>query len=448
MAKGFALQRYCALFWLIITSLCAPAITGVSGHPDKPFLVSSISSTSPFVGQEILLTYTLYFKNAAPKISAETNPSLQGLWAKESVPDHFIKSIPATVQGERFRSAIVKQFRLVPVQSGIITVSGYNMQCVLPPQQVTTNGNELPDTPVKITAPPIIISARALPEPVPEGFSGAVGDFSLTLLTDKEHLRVGEPLSVKLTLTGKGSLLTLELPVVHLPESFRQNPPERTTTLNKESELSSGTITSTILAWPQSEGDFQITAPRLVVFNPATKQFSTLLAKPLALTVTGTVQGAMTNEKEPSDTTRETMRDFSPLIKNTAIIIVLLLCGVTIARAGKKIVQKREKILRDVASELKPDMGKSAGKMKQQLFTMLEEAGIKSPGGMTRSELKQALLEINITDELRTELLTVLDALDMIIYCPAGTTETGIPEWIAAKVTVLLNELKKMGVPR
>ena len=322
------------------------------------------------------------------------------------------------------------------------------MQCVLPQQQVATNGNELPDTPVKITAPPIIISARALPEPVPEGFSGAVGDFSLTLLSDKEHLRVGEPLSVKLTLTGKGSLLTLELPVVHLPESFRQNPPERTTTLNKESELSSGSITSTILAWPQSEGEFQITAPRLVVFNPATKQFSTLLAKPLALTVTAAVQGIMTNEKEPSDATPEKMRDFSPLITNTAIIIVLLLCGVAIARARKIIVQKREKIQRDAASELKPDMGKSAGKMKQQLFTMLEEAGIKSPGGMTRSELKQALLEINITDERRTELLTVLDALDMIIYCPAGTTETGIPEWIPAKVTVLLNELNKAGGAR
>jgi len=67
---------------------------------------------------------------------------------------------------------------------------------------------------------------------------------------------------------------------------------------------------------------------------------------------------------------------------------------------------------------------------------------------MTRSELKQALLEINITDELREELLKVLDALDMIIYCPAGTTETGMPEWIAAKVTVLLNELKKAGGAR
>ena len=448
MAKSLALKRYCALFWLIIAFLCAPAIAGASGNQDKPFLVSSISSTSPFVGQEILLTYTLYFKNAAPKISSETNPSLQGLWAKESVPDHFIKSIPTAIQGESFRSAIVKQFRLVPIQSGTFTVSGYNMQCVLPQQQVTANGNELPDTRIKITAPAIIISARALPEPVPEGFSGAVGDFSLTLLTDKERLRVGEPLSVKLTLTGKGSLLTLELPIVHLPESFRQNPPEKTTTLNKESEFSSGTITSTILVWPQSEGDFQITAPRLVVFNPATKQFSTLLAKPLALTVTGTVQGAMTNEKEPSDTARENKRTFSPLLTNTAIIIVLLLFAVALVIARKKSLQKRAAAQPDSAEKVRPDSGNSAGKMKQQLFTVLEETGIKSPGGLTRRELKQALLEIAITDETRKEIPTVLDALDMIIYCPAGKKEAEIPESVPARVNVLLNELKKAGVTR
>ena len=107
MAKGFARNRYCTLFWLIIASLCAPAIAGASGNLDKPFLGSSISSTSPFVGQEILLTYTLYFRNAAPKISSETNPSLQGLWAKESVPDRFIKSIPTIIQGEHFRSCLL-----------------------------------------------------------------------------------------------------------------------------------------------------------------------------------------------------------------------------------------------------------------------------------------------------------------------------------------------------
>ncbi|MEI6651480.1 MAG: BatD family protein [Chlorobiaceae bacterium] len=448
MAKGFARNRYCTLFWLIIASLCAPAIAGASGNLDKPFLGSSISSTSPFVGQEILLTYTLYFRNAAPKISSETNPSLQGLWAKESVPDRFIKSIPTIIQGEHFRSAIVKQFRLVPIQSGSITVSGYNMQCVLPQQQVTTNGDKLPDTPVKITAPAIIISAHALPEPVPEGFSGAVGDFSLTVLTDKQNLRIGEPLSVKLTLAGTGSLLTLELPALNLPESFRQNPPDRTTTLKKESALSSGSITSTIIAWPQSEGDFHIPSLSLVVFNPETRQFSTLLSKPLAITVTGAVQGAMSNEKEPFDTTRGTKRAFSPLLMNTAIIIVLLLCGVAIVVARKKQLQKRAMAELDSAEKVRPDSGNSAGKMKQQLFSVLEEAGIKSPGGLTRRELTQALLEINITDETRKELPTVLDALDMIIYCPAGKKEAEIPEWVPARVTVVLNELKKAGGAR
>ena len=448
MAKGFALNRYYTLFWIIIASLCTPVIAGASENLDKPFLVSSISSTSPFVGQEILLTYTLYFKKVAPKIASETTPSLQGLWAKESAPDHFIKSIPATIQGESFRSAIIKQFKLVPIQSGSITVSGYNMQCILPQQPVPTNGKALSDIPVNIKAPPIMISARALPEPVPEGFSGAVGDFSFRVLADKQKIKTGEPLSVKLTLTGTGSLMTLELPALHIPESFRQNPPERTTTLNKESALSSGSITSTIISWPQSEGDFQIPSLRLVVFNPETRRFTTLLSKPLAITVSGAVQGAMTNDKMPPDNTPDTMSAFSPLLTNTAIIIVVLLVGVTVIRARKKQLQKRAMAALDSAERVRPDNGNFAGEMKQQLFTAMEEAGIKSPGGLTRKELKQALLEINVTDEIRKELPKVLDALDMIIYCPAGKKEAEIPESIPARVTDLLNALKKAGGAR
>jgi len=48
-----------------------------------------------------------------------------------------------------------------------------------------------------------------------------------------------------------------------------------------------------------------------------------------------------------------------------------------------------------------------------------------------------------MTNETRKELPTELDALDMIIYCPAGKKEAEIPESAPARVNILLNELKK-----
>ncbi len=425
----------------------ATTMTEASGNPDnKPFLTSSASTSQPFVGQEVLLTYTLYFKDNAPKISGETSPSLPGLWAKESAADRFIKSIPTTVQGEQFRCAVVKQFRLVPIQSGRLTVSGYTMQCVVPQQQGTTGGKEQTDTRIEITAPAILIAARSLPEPVPGAFSGAVGNFSLDVRADKQHLNSGEPLSLSMTLTGTGSLNTLKIPELQLPESFRHNPPTRTITLNKESALTSGSITTTVISWPQAAGDFQIPALRLVVFNPETRQFSTLSSKPLAITVT---PGIMTSENEPSKTIFPENQSNTPRqFTSTIIVILVALAGIAAVLKRKQHLGKAENKRSNRTDDHLANSGISAGMMKQQLFAALEDAGIKSPGGLTRKELEGELMRIDMRKESQSSLPAILDSLDRIIYSPAEKKDAPIPELIIAGVNTLLNELKKTGSSR
>ncbi len=447
MAASFAPYRYRPLFILLMALLCAPAIAGASTlQGNKPFLASSINNNRPFTGQEILLTYTLYFRDIAPKISNEVSPSFQGFWARESGSERFIKSLPATIQGENFRSAVVKQFKLVPIQSGKITVSGYSMLCTLPQNDIGTDGKEPPDSSVRITAPAMTISARALPLPVPKPYSGAVGSFSLSLMADKEMLNVGEPLSLKLTLTGKGSLLTLELPDVQLPESFRQNPPERATNLVKKSGTTSGSITLTTLAWAQSEGDFQIPPVTLVVFNPDTQQFSTLHSKSLAIQVhAATRKAAGGGEEKSLNTPSEKKVSATTLFSSIAIAILLLVSSALIALSRKKQPTDVKKIVPKGAVSHSPETGTSAKNMKQQLLALLAETGIKSPGGMTRIELQDALQEINLPDETRSELPEVLDSLDKILYSHSEEKERRIPEWMKAKVNALLHALKKAG---
>ncbi len=444
MAKGFAHYRYRPFFLLIIAALCTPAFAGASEIRDsKPFLTSAINNNHPFAGQEVLLTYRLYFRDAAPKISYETGPSLPGLWSRETQLERFIRSTPETIQGRSFRSAVVKQFKLVPIQSGQITVSGYSMLCTLPQENVGRDGKELPDSRWRITAPAITISARALPEPVPEKLSGAVGIFSLDLVTDKQTLKIGEPLSLKLILTGTGSLLTLELPNPQLPESFRHNPPEKTAILTKESETTSGTITSRVVAWPQSEGSFKIPAAALVVFNPETKQFNTLYTKPLTITVAPAAREANAGAGEPDDKPTAQKERFDPLF--TTIALLAVMTGAAMVLVRKQRLRDAKKLLDEHATVQPPESRKSAKTMKKQLFALLEEAGIKSPGGMTRIELNEAMQAFNIPDETRSELTTALDSLDKILYSPSGEKESRIPDWIATKVHDLLHALKKAG---
>jgi hypothetical protein len=447
MATGFARYRYRPFLLLILALLCVPAFAGASKVLEtEPFLASTINNDRPFVGQEVLLTYRLYFNTDAPKISDEVAPSLQGVWASETKTERFIRSIPVTIQGKQFRSAVIKQFKVVPIQSGKITLSGYSMLCTIPQDNVAMDGKVLPDNRFRITAPALTISVHALPEPVPDKLSGAVGLFSLNLMADKQKLKTGEPLSLKLTLAGTGSLLTLELPSLLIHESFRRNPPERKTILSKESELTSGTIISTMVVWPQSKGVFQITATPLVVFNPETKRFSTLYAQPLTITVDSTAQQATADESAPLNTSTEKKKTITSIFIAIALLIVMSSAAIVLVR--KKRLMDAKRVLAENKSEQPEASGKSARTMKEQLFTLLEEAGIKSPGGMTRTELNDAMQEIKIPDETRSELPVVLDSLDRILYSPSREKESRIPDWITTKVEALLRALKKAGSSR
>lgn len=446
MATGFARHRHLPLLLLILTFLCVPAFSGATIiQGAKPFLASSINNDHPFVGQEVLLTYRLYFSDAAPKISDEVGPSLQGVWARETRAERFIKSIPETIRGEQFRSAVVKQFKLVPIQSGKITLSGYSMLCTLPQDNVAMDGKELPENRFRITAPALTISAHALPDPVPEKLSGAVGIFSLNLTADKQKLKIGEPLSLKLSLTGTGSLLTLELPSLLLHENFRRNPPEKAIILSKESEMTSGTIISTMVVWPQSKGVFQITLTPLVVFNPETKQFSTLYAKPLTITVDPATQSAAVDEGAPLNSSTEKKRTITSIFIAIALLILMSSSAMVLVR--KKRFMDAENLDENMA-EQPAELEKSARTMKEQLFALLEKAGVKSPGGMTRMELNDAMQEIEIPDETRSELPIVLDSLDRILYSPSREKESRIPDWITAKVEALMRTLKKAASSR
>ncbi|NTW68540.1 MAG: protein BatD [Chlorobiaceae bacterium] len=431
---------------LLVTLLCfAPSARAAGGNREKkPFLLSSISNTRPWVGQEALLTYRLYFKEIAPKISNETNPSFQGIWAREAETERYIKSLPATINGEQFRTAVVKRFRVAPVQSGTIRISGYTMLCSVTPDPLLNSESPPPENRQQLKAPNISISARALPEPLPKGFSGAVGTFELKLVADKSALKAGEPLKLKLILSGTGNLFTLKLPALHLPESFRQNPPDVATTLNKESVETAGSKTLAVTAWPQREGNFTIPAISTVVFNPETAQFKTVQSNAISIRVSRPAQGAIPSDARLS---LQSSEGEYPEIMSTLWIpsCVLLLGGAALFILRKKRQQQKKTPAARRNGEPASIIEPSAINVKQQLLALLEEKGISTPGGLTRKELNAALKEKGTPDDVIIEVTALLDALDRSLYARSENQASHLPEKIAAKAETLLKKIKNSG---
>ena len=79
---------------------------------------------------------------------------------------------------------------------------------------------------VSLSAEPETLTALALPkEGVPPSFNGAVGSFSMTVAAGPTNVAAGDPVTVKVQLTGRGAFDSLALPEQNAWHDFKTYPP-------------------------------------------------------------------------------------------------------------------------------------------------------------------------------------------------------------------------------
>ncbi|MBL7071385.1 MAG: protein BatD [Candidatus Omnitrophica bacterium] len=63
-------------------------------------------------------------------------------------------------------------------------------------------------------------------EDVPENFNGALGDYNFYAGIEPKDINVGDPITLKMTIVGKGNLKTVKPPVLDLGDDFKSYEPE------------------------------------------------------------------------------------------------------------------------------------------------------------------------------------------------------------------------------
>ncbi|MEY5025772.1 MAG: hypothetical protein RLZZ244_1300 [Verrucomicrobiota bacterium] len=139
------------------------------------------------------------------------------------------------------------------------------------------------------------MEVRELPtEGKPETFRGAIGQFRFGASTEQKRVKLGEPLTVNLSVEGQGNFDRIEVPPIEKAEGWRVYPPETGFAKADDSGMS-GTKTFRIPAVPEVR---HTETPRFVFsyFDPETGKYATLLSPAGSLRVEG---GALPEPKEP-----------------------------------------------------------------------------------------------------------------------------------------------------
>jgi hypothetical protein len=282
-----------------------PAPPGAGAGEGELYVRAVARPERPFVGQQVVVDYVLYFRGHLEPRSAQFVGAWQaeGLWREElDVPPSSRSPRPA---GNGYWSVLVRRVALYPTRSGEVRLGELTFEIELLRREEDPFGffgaYSSRFERASPTAPAVELQARALPAGAPVGFGGAVGRFSLRAGFDREDAEVGDPVQLTAVVEGNGNLATLAPPVIDAPASFERYEPSEDRTLDRSGAPATGRKTFGWSMVPRSGGRFEV-GLRFAYFDPVREEYRALAVPNLGIDVAGAIDPVAAATDGPAPT--------------------------------------------------------------------------------------------------------------------------------------------------
>jgi len=299
---------------------------------DDVFVQARISDPAPYQGQQLVYTFRLY-QSAQIANARFDKPKFDGFTAKQIDKERNFNTVS---DGRRYHITELN-YLLIPLNPGEKTIEPAELQCDLVVRNPAgrRRSNLLDDffnnmplgggrlEPRIFRTDAISVNIRPLPPYTGNGnFSGLVGQFDLQAGVETKDLKVGDSVTLSLTLTGTGNIIDAAKPEIKIPEELKvyEDSPEEDFQLGQQG-YSGKKVFRTALV-PVKPGTMTLPPVELVYFDTAQGQYITRQTRPLTLNVSPssekeTLETASAPSSEPANLPKKkvefTGRDIFPL---------------------------------------------------------------------------------------------------------------------------------------
>src|SRR5581483_4894009 len=315
-------------------------------------------------------------------------------------------------------------------------------------------------------------------EKAPASFNGAIGRFTMSMTAGPTNVAAGDPITVRVQISGRGSLDTLTLPEQPAWHDFKTYPP--TTKVETTDQLGlQGTKTFEEIVTPQSADIKALPPISFSFFDPDAKTFRTLTQSAIPLVVRpGGASAAPTvlaNSQRPQDNSPPPSQDIvpnkqrlgtlaqlsPPLVEQTWF---LALQGVPLlALVGSVIIRRRAEHLannprlrrqREVAGlieqELRVLKQAATENNSEQFFAALvrilqEQVGERlnlPANSITEAVIDEKLRPLEVPEATLASLQELFQASNLAKYAPIKTSQE--LKALIPKVEATLRELRNI----
>ena len=269
------------------------ATSGAVSNAKEVFLEATTNKKSVYLGEQLILTYKIYYTVPILSPSISKAPSYSGFWTKDISDNNGVLQQSSIIRdNQEYHVATVQEIVLIPQKAGTLTIDPLNISCIAQIKQDRQQqrgydpfenffgdimGSSYTNVKKELISQPIDIEVKTLPTTdKPASFKGAVGQFTYTSKIDKTEMKSNDAFTVTYTVSGKGNIDLLELPKPNFPPDFEVYDPKITTNTKNNSFGLSGSKKAEYVVIPRVSGDFTLNPTEFSYFDPSKNKYVVL----------------------------------------------------------------------------------------------------------------------------------------------------------------------------
>lgn len=260
---------------------------GGASAEEQVFIRAEPSTTTAYVGQQVLLDYKLYTTLDVESFNILDESNYQGFFAQD-VRRFDGRVMREVIEGVQYTTKVLKRIALFPQQTGQLTVQPLNVQLGVVKEGVERSRSFFftPEVrPVPVATEAVDIEVKPLPPGAPGSFTGAVGDYRVTADLSSKVATTDDALTFLLTVRGSGDIKRVEPPLLALPDGFEIYEPKAVEETNLELNASiEGKKVFEYLLLPKAAGEYEFN-PNFTYFSPDSAKYVTLSPGPYTLRI-------------------------------------------------------------------------------------------------------------------------------------------------------------------
>ena len=443
----------------------APTSSSTNISAKDLFMTATASRTNVHEQEAILLTYKIYTLLDLRQMDGKL-PTLDGFQIQE-IPLPRVKDFDIEqYNGRNYKTVTWSQYLLFPQKSGKLTIPSITYEGTvitrnrnLDPIEAFFNGQSgFTEVKRKITTPSLTINVSPLPNK-PEGFSGAVGKFSVSSSISTKEVDANEAVTLKVSVKGSGNMKLISTPEVNFPKDFETYDAKVNDNFQLTRSGLAGSKDFEYLFVPRHAGTYEIPAAEFIYFDTESRSYKTLKTEAYTLKVNKGKGGAgqsvsnysgqqqdvqQLNQDirfikqgdvelhQPGDTFFGTWKCWVAYLLPLLLFVIVIVLGRKQMKANANVALSRGKKANKVAlRKMKTakklldahDTGKFYDEVLRALWGYVGDKFNMSQESLNKENIEQSLTSRQVPQEQIGQFMKVLNDCEFARYAPGDVNE-------------------------